>query len=305
MRIHAIILAILGAVASVAVAAELPDLRTINKGIHFPEGPVFQGSLLYYVGYGGSGVLSWDGARNTELFNEPKCGPTAVHPVGDNLLVACNVGNELVLIRPDGHVLRRVARDRAGKQIVAPNDFATDGRGGLYVTGSGSSDTSRIDGKVYHVDKDLAVAEVASDIHFANGIALSPDGKRLLVAEPEAQRIISFATDRHGKFNERLTDRQLFVRVDKFDPEGGIDAYPDGIKFGPDGNLWVGEYSKGRVVVFSADGKRFLKGIDFPGEQACTNIAFSPDGRSAAATCVNDTVNEPWPGTIYMWSISP
>lgn len=288
---------------SVAMSDDLPDLKVINKGVKFPEGPVFHQGLLYYVGYGGSGVLSWDGRENKVLFNEPKCGPTAVYPFGRNLVVACNVGNELVLIRPDGGLVRRVGRDKAGQAIVAPNDFAPDGRGGVFVTGSGPTDATMIDGKVYHVSENLVVSEIARDIHFANGIARSPDGKRLLVAEPEAQRIISFELGSGDRLDAKLTDRRLVVRLDKFDPEGGIDAYPDGIKFGPDGNLWVGEYSKGRVVVFSADGKKFLHGYNIPGEQACTNIAFSPNGKSVVATCVDDTVNEPWPGTIYMWTI--
>ncbi len=285
-----------------AIAGGLPDLTVINKGVKFPEGPVFHDGILYYVSYGGSSVLSWDGKQNKVLFSEPKCAPTAVHPLGQNLVVACFGGNQLVLIRPDGGVVRRVAEDKSGQPIIGPNDFASDGNGGVYVTGSGSSDTTIINGKVYHVTQDFVVSEIARDIHFSNGIAVSPDGKRLLVAEPEAQRIISFAVNLNGNLDGRLEDRRLFVRLDKFDPEGGIDAYPDGIKFGPDGNLWVGEYSKGRVAVFSATGK-FVRGYNLPGEQACTNIAFTPDKKSVVATCVDDTVNEPWPGTVYMWNI--
>ena len=40
-----------------AAAANLPaDLRVINNAVGFPEGPIYRGSTLYYVDYGGQGV---------------------------------------------------------------------------------------------------------------------------------------------------------------------------------------------------------------------------------------------------------
>jgi gluconolactonase len=118
------------------------------------------------------------------------------------------------------------------------------------------------------------------------------------VAESEAQRILSFAVATNGA----LSDRRLFARLNKLDPQGGIDAYPDGIKFGPDGNLWVGEYSKARIAIISGDGTRFIRGYDFPGE-AAPNLAFAPGGHSFAVMVVYDKNVEPWSGAVYEVSI--
>jgi sugar lactone lactonase YvrE len=127
----------------------------------------------------------------------------------------------------------------------------------------------------------LKVTELADDLHYANGVVLAADGKRLLVGESEAQRIISFAVNDDGT----LSDRRLFLRLNKVDPEAGVDAFPDGIKIGPDGNLWIGQYSRSRITVVSPDGKTFIKGYDLPG-QACPNLAFTPDGKSLIAMVV-------------------
>lgn len=285
-----------------AAAANLPaDLRVINNAVGFPEGPIYRGSTLYYVDYGGQGVLSWDGKVNKTVYTDKHCFPTSVTSFGEDLLVACFDGNYLVRIKLDGKVIAHIDRDENGRKIIGPNDFALDGKGGVYVTASGTfSDTSVIDGRVLHVSPSMEVTELARDIHFANGIAVSPDGQKLLVAEPEAQRILSFKRNSDGT----LSERRVFARINKMDPEGGLDAYPDGIKFGPDGNLWIGEYSKPRVAVISGDGKQFVRGYDLPGA-ACPNLAFTPDGRSFIVAVVKDKDHAPYRGTVYQASIQP
>ena len=90
----------------------------------------------------------------------------------------------------------------------------------------------------------VSITEVANDLHYANGVVLGADRKRLYVNEFEAGRVISFAVADDGT----LSDRRLFVRLGVVDEVSGIGAYPDGIKLGPDGNFYIGQYSKGRIV---------------------------------------------------------
>jgi gluconolactonase len=204
----------------VAHDGDTPELKVINKGVAFPEGPVYKGNTLYYAGYGGTGVIAWDGEQNRVIFNEKNCGPNSVANLGDDLLVACYDGNSLVHIKTDGTVVGRADKATNGSAIVGPNDLASDGQGGVYATASGPWETDPIVGKVFHVSPDLKVTELANDVHYANGIVVAPDGKRLLVGESEAQRIISFAINDDGT----LSDRRLFLRLNKIDPEGGIES---------------------------------------------------------------------------------
>ena len=122
---------------------------------------------------------------------------------------------------------------------------------------------------------------------------MAADGKRLFVNESEAGRVISFAVGDDGS----LSDRRLFVRVGVVDEASGIGAYPDGIKLGPDGNFYIGQYSKGRIVVVDKDGK-FVKAIDLPSPTA-PNMAFSPDGKLLYVMSVDDTANAPYWGKVY------
>jgi len=296
-RVTAVVLGALLLTCGAAHAEDAPALKIINKGVAFPEGPIYIGNILYYVGYGGTGVIAWDGRQNKVIFSEQTCGSNSVAKFGEDLLVACYDGNALVHIKADGTVVARADKATNGSAIVGPNDFASDGKGGVYATASGPWESAPIAGKVFHVSPDLKVTELADDLHYANGVVLAPGGKRLLVGESEAQRIISFAVNDDGT----LSDRRLFLRLNKIDPEAGVDAFPDGIKIGPDGNLWIGQYSKSRITVVSPDGQTFIKGYNLPG-QACPNVAFAPDGKSLIATVVDDKSAAPWPGTIYEMS---
>ena len=51
------------------------------------------------------------------------------------------------------------------------------------------------------------------------------------------------------------------VRIGEIDETSGPWAYPDGLKLGPDGNIWIESYAMGRLVAVSPEGK-FVKAID-------------------------------------------
>lgn len=244
----------------------------------------------------GPGVLVWDGKETKVLYGEPKCSPTAVVADKDHVLVACYGGKSITVLKHDGTLVKEITQDAEGTPLVAPNDFTSDGADGWFVTvtGSDADNYTHVEGKIYHLDGELALTEVADQIHYPNGIALAPDKKRLFVAEAEAQRIIVY--DIEG--DNRLSNRRLFARLNKNDPEGGIDAYPDGIKVGPDGNLWIGQYTNPRIAVLSGQDGNFIRGINFPGA-AITNMAFKSGTDKFAVTIVDDTTNEPWPGRVY------
>ncbi len=276
--------------ASVAGAGEV---KVINEKAAFPEGPAFIDGKLHYVEYGANTVLVWDGTANAKLWEQAGCGPSAVLPLGADLAVTCYDNGTITRISKDGKTVATYDKAADGTTLQGPNDLAADGKGGVYFTTSGPWESGPIVGKVFHLTADGAIREVANDLHYANGIALSKDGKRLFVNESEAGRVISFAVAEDGT----LSDRRLFVRVGVVDEASGIGAYPDGIKLGPDGNLYIGQYSKGRVVVVAPDGT-FVKAIDVPSATA-PNLAFSPDGKAIFVMSVDDTANAPYWGKVY------
>ncbi len=276
--------------ATMAVAAEV---NVINEKAAFPEGPAFIDGKLHYVEYGGNTVLVWDGKTNAKLWEQAGCGPSAVLPLGEDLVVTCYDNGTIARISKGGKTLAAYDKSVEGSVLQGPNDLTSDGKDGAYFTTSGPWESGPIVGKVFHLSADGTIREAANDLHYANGIVLSADGKRLFVNESEAGRVISFAVADDGS----LSDRRLFVRVGVVDEASGIGAYPDGIKLGPDGNLYIGLYSKGRIVVVSPEGS-FVKAIDVPSATA-PNLTFSPDGKAIFVMSVDDTASAPYWGKVY------
>jgi sugar lactone lactonase YvrE len=230
-----------------AVAGEV---EIINAESYFPEGPLWHDGRLYYVEYATGTVMRWDGKENAQVWQQDGCGPSAVIEAGDgNFLITCYDADSLVRITPAGQTLATLAKDADGLPFLGPNDAVADARGGVYVTASGKWDvTAPIEGKILYLAPDGTITEVANDIHYANGLALSPDGKTLYVSEMAAQRVLKFEIGGDGTLGKRY----LFARLPDLaaDPEG-VDIYagPDGLITDSAGNLYIAHFEGGRVLV--------------------------------------------------------
>ena len=284
-----IVAGLLTCAASIALAA---DMRVINDKAAYPEGPVFIDDKLYYVEIAGNSIDVWDGRINSVFWRRDGCGPSAVLPLGQDLIVTCSVSNSIVRVAPDGKTVASWDKDQNGGSLQGPNDIAADGKGNIYFTASGPWEAAPIVGKIFFMTEDGMISEVADDLHYPNGIAVGADG-RLYVNESQAGRVISFAIRDDGT----LTDRRLFIRIDAVFPNAGVDAYPDGLKLGPDGNFYIGLYSQGRILVVDPAGK-FIKAIVIP-SPAAPNLTFSPDGRALYVTAVDRKSAAPYWGKVY------
>jgi gluconolactonase len=204
------------------------DPAVIDDSALFPEGPWVDGGRLVYVEYAGNTMNVWDGTTTSVLWSQSGCGPSSVVPFGDGWLVACYDSGTLVALTAGGAVAATYDKDEDGLPIVGPNDIAV-AEGGVWITASGPWESAPIVGKVYWLAPgDAAPRTAADDLHYANGIALSPGDGRLYVGESEAGRVISFAVGA----DHTLGDRRLFARLFALDPDSGASAYPDGMEFG-------------------------------------------------------------------------
>lgn len=274
-----------------AGAAQAGNLTVIDPDAKFPEGPFVEDGILYYAQYAASEIDKWDGKTRTKLWSEEGSGSNAVQRFGSGFIVACYDNNTVVLLDANAQTAKVIDKDDQGNPLLGPNDIALDGNGGAYVTLSGPWESGPIVGKVLHISADGTPKVLADDLHYANGIVLSKDGKTLYVNESEAGRVIQFAVGGDGT----LSDRRLFLRL--YELGEPSDAYPDGIKIGPDGNFYIGEYSAGRILVVSPD-KKLVRKIEVP-SAAAPNLAFSADGKTIYITAVDDKSGAPYPGKVY------
>jgi gluconolactonase len=269
------------------------DPVVVNPKAKFPEGPVMIGHLLYYAEYGGHTVTTWDGKENKVFWKQDGCGPSAVVPYGKGFLVTCYDSGSIVEISAQGKTVRKWDKAPDGKPLLGPNDFTPDKKGGVYFSASGPWESDPIVGKIFHIDAKGNLKEVAANLHYANGLALTADGKILFCVESEAARIIQFKVAPDGS----LSDRRLFIRIGQVDEKSGPYAYPDGIKLDSKGNLWIGHYSQGRILVVNPK-KKLIASYDVP-SPASPNLCFGPGEKVIYVMAVDDVKNPPYMGKVY------
>jgi gluconolactonase len=301
MRNHswALLTSLLALAAGPALCAQL---TTIDRDAHYPEGPVWRDGKLFYVEYSTSNIKTWNGTRGGIFWHRDGCGPSGLIARGDELLIACYDGNYLVQIDAAGHETRMLRADSSGQAFVGPNDFAADDQGGIYFSASGAYDLKApITGAVLYLHSDgSTITQVASTIHYSNGLTVTKDRRHLLVAEMLAGRLLSFPIEADGMLGARTVWARL---QDLAPPTRHADAYngPDGLKLGPDGNYYIAQNGSGRLLVVN-DEKKLVRIISVPAPYV-TNVAFDPlHANVVFVTGAFEQWKPPFAGAVYRWT---
>ncbi|HWS66143.1 MAG TPA: SMP-30/gluconolactonase/LRE family protein [Steroidobacteraceae bacterium] len=285
--------------AAIAFDAHAAGIQVLNGDAHFPEGPVWYHGKLYYVEYDRNTVTTWDGGKNAIFWSQKGCGPSAVIPTAQGeFLTTCYDNNSIGRMSADGKNLPAYTHDKEGNPFVGPNDFAPDGHGGMYFTTSGDPGPV-INGKVFYMAADGTIAQQAGDVHSANGVAVSKDGKILYVVETEGHRLLQFKIGPRAS----LSDRRVFVNLDDL-TNNAVHIYPDGVKIDSRGQIYIGQNPRdvhaplaGTIFVVNADG-RLLRKLTLP-SPGVPNLAFSPDEKTVYVTALDQVDKPPYHGKIY------
>jgi sugar lactone lactonase YvrE len=285
--------------AAIAFDAHAAGIQVLNSDAHFPEGPVWYHGKLYYVEYDRNTVTAWDGEKNTIFWSQKGCGPSAVAPtVRGDLVTTCYDNGSIGRMSADGKNLPAYTHDKEGNPFVGPNDFAPDGHGGMYFTTSGDPGPV-INGKVFYMAADGTIAQQAGDVHSANGVAVSKDGKILYVVETEGHRLLQFKIGPGAS----LSDRRVFVNLDDL-THNVVHIYPDGVKIDSKGQIYIGQNPRdvhaplaGTIFVVNAGGQ-LLRKLTLP-SPGVPNLAFSPDEKTVYVTALDQLDKPPYLGKIY------
>lgn len=253
-----------------------PALTTVNPDSAYPEGPTVVDGVLYYAEMGNDRVMRFDGETNAPVWTRDGCGPTTVAQLGDgSLAVLCHREEIVARIGTDGALLGIVDRDRDGRAFSNPNAGTSDRKGGVYYSSSGSfSPGARATGAILHLDASGTLTRVAEGIHYANGVAVSPDGGTLYASEHLERRVLAFDIGADGA----LSNRRTFVALDDLvgaDPARSWEVGPDGLNVDRDGTLIIAEYGAGHLLVVGPNGK-LIAAITVP-ERYVTASAFNSD----------------------------
>jgi sugar lactone lactonase YvrE len=118
------------------------------------------------------------------------------------------------------------------------SDMVVDGRGNAYIGNIGFDFPfgEVTTGILALVRPDGTVTQVADDLHFPNGIAVTPDNRTLILAETYAHRLTAYTIENDG----RLSDRRVWAELPG--------AFPDGICLDAEGAVWFAEVPGKRCV---------------------------------------------------------
>jgi gluconolactonase len=288
------------AIASVASYARAEGIKVLNDDAHFAEGPVWYHGKLYYVEYDRNSVTAWDGVRNTIFWSKPGCGPSAVLATArGEFLTTCYDSGTIGRISADGKDLAPYSHDKDGNAFVGPNDFAPDRHGGIYFTCSGTAPGPVIDGKIFYIAPDGTITQKAADVHSANGIVVSNDGKILYAIETEEHRLLQFKIGPDAS----LSERRIFLDVDELTHNVGH-IYPDGVKIDSRGHLYIGQNPRdihaplaGTIFIVDAAGK-LLRTLKLP-SPGVPNLALSADEKTVYVMALDQVDKSPYHGKVY------
>ena len=186
--------------------------------------------------------------------------------------------------------------DRCGAYpLRGPNDLVFDDSGGFWFTDLGKRGERSLDhGGVYYARTDgSSIVEVIYPLNTPNGIGLSPDGKRLYVAETGPGRLWAFDIDAPGhikKGNSRYPNGGELV--------AGLAGFQlfDSLAVEECGNICVATLYHGGITVISPNG-RILDHVAMP-DDFTTNICFGGPNMCSAFVTLSSTgklVRLDWP----------
>jgi len=264
---------------------------TVVNDVQGAEGPIFVDGNLYYVGWVSNTLSKWDGKNVLVLNHTPGCGHNGLALTKQKtFLIACD-DEKGAIIETDisGKELRRWDVDANGQKLTGGiNDIVVTANGGAYATLSGLfvDPPSFVMGKVlYRAPGGQKWVPLADDLNYANGIAISLDQKTLYVGETVGNCILKFTVNADGT----LTGRTNFALLNLLTPNK-VDSWwlgPDSMKVDSKGNIYVAQWSGGKVLKLSPDGK-LLHTFEIAAGLGTTNVAFGEGERDLYVTVVKD-----------------
>ena len=237
-------------------SSDLP--RIAAEQLYFGEGPRWHGGRLWFSDFYDRAVKSLDtqGILRTEVELDDHPSGLGWLPDGRLLIVAMRARK---VMRQDAGGLT-VHADLTSIAEYRANDMVVDSRGGAYVGGFGFDLDADIHQRgipgvlqshpstaLARVDSDGSVHVAASGLHFPNGMAITPDGRTLIVAETLSACLTAFDIDARGQLANRRVWASLGTRA------------PDGICLDADGNVWVADALAPECVLVAPGGAELAR----------------------------------------------
>lgn len=192
-------------------------------------------------------------------------------------VISCEHGSRSVTRREKDGKITTLATHFEGKRLNSPNDAVVKSNGDIYFTDPPYGLANGTEGKeldfngVYRLAPTGKLTLLVKDFDRPNGLAFSPDEKRLYVNDTERRHIRVFDVQPDGT----LANGRVFAEV-----TGDKPGAPDGMRVDVRGNVYC--TGSGGIHVFTPSGKR-LGLIEVP--EVAANCGWGdPDGKTLYIT---------------------
>jgi len=262
----------------------VPDRAILKKvvgGFQFTEGPLWMNNgALLFSDIPANTIYEWKPNDGLKVFLKP-----SGHSNGIALLE-----NGSLAIAQQERTVSRIAASRKievaateynGKKLNAPNDLVVRRDGTIYFTdpafGSKHGQPGQSINGVYRITRDNKIQFLTSAVPLPNGLAFSPDEKKLYVNDSRANDIWVFNVDNDGS----LHNGSIFAKMRDLGAKFGS---ADGLKVDSRGNVF--STGPGGIWVYSPEGT-LLDRISTP--EYASNLAFGgKDYKTLFITATHD-----------------
>jgi len=217
--------------------SSVSEPEVLMEGILFGESPRWHDGRVWFSDWGAHQVIALNPGGGQEVVLTVASFPMCIDFLPDGrLLVVDSAQRRLLRREPDASLVQHA--DLAQVSQKPWNDVVADDRGNVYVNTIGFDfpGGEYAPGLVALVTSDGDVGPVADDLAFPNGMAITPDGGTLIVAESYANRLTAYDIGRDGD----LANRRVWA-----DTPGD---HPDGICLDADGAVWYADVGNKHCV---------------------------------------------------------
>ncbi|MCU0541625.1 MAG: SMP-30/gluconolactonase/LRE family protein [Oscillatoriaceae cyanobacterium Prado104] len=241
-------------------------LEKVAGDFQFIEGPVWHpDGFLLFSDIPANTIYKLASNGKAEIFRRPSGNANGNTLDKQGRLITAEHGNHRISrTETDGKVISLVDKYE-GKRFNSPNDLVVKSDGSIYFTDPGygvSKDKKELTFYgVYRLAPDGKLTLLVKDMVQPNGIALSPDEKKLYVNNSEAGYIAVFDLNSDGN----VSKERVFAELKDI----GKIGVPDGLKVDVAGNVY--STGAGGVWILSPSGKVLGK---IPVPEMATNLAW-------------------------------
>jgi gluconolactonase len=265
------------AVAGLAQAQEFGEVITqrISNGYAYAEAPAWsRDGYFIWADVPLGKMWKWAPGGKAAPFRDAPDKPIGAAYDAKGSLYLCESGARRLVRIPAKGEPEVLAAQWQGKRLNSPNSVAIRKDGHIYFTdpafGSAGAKRELDFYGVYRIDPDNKrepLSVIAKPKGRPNGIALSPDGKRLYVAISDERAVYAYDLSPKG---EALNERVFLMK---------IQGVPGGLATDEKGNLYVAAHG---VQIYSPEGK-LLHTIEFV--ETPSDMAFGgPEGKLLLVT---------------------